>query len=254
MGQENSRLKYQEVDPEEKRPFDFGSQSYFGNQDSVIVGKIDKMTPEEVQEKIRQINAKRYLKNNPQSKPNRSQAPIQNPTKLKTFISILDIVLIKLDPYFVLSMKLKAEAKGRCLVLIKRRRHYINFIPGENITVNIPLPYANEPHIHVEIALNLQGIPEKEGFTFVNKHSFEIENLIIASQNIYFGKEFYPIAFNRNVPIIEETYDGKCLFCLSKQAESAIADCQHKVVCDHCLCDLQGHMGHCPKCDRPSIF
>ncbi|KAK8853922.1 hypothetical protein M9Y10_016468 [Tritrichomonas musculus] len=49
----------------------------------------------------------------------------------------------------------------------------------------------------------------------------------------------------RNIP---------CLVCLQKEADTAIADCGHLVVCDDCLCKRALRLHHCPICNKPTSF
>lgn len=49
----------------------------------------------------------------------------------------------------------------------------------------------------------------------------------------------------RNIP---------CLICLQKEADTAIAVCAHKVICDDCLCKRAVRLHHCPICNKPTSF
>lgn len=45
-----------------------------------------------------------------------------------------------------------------------------------------------------------------------------------------------------------------CLICLQKEADTAIAVCAHKVICDDCLCKRAVRLHHCPICNKPTSF
>ena len=212
------------------------------------------------------------------------------PTQLKSVISVQNPSIKLIGSVYLLTFSLKSEAPGRIVLSSNGMINSLNFEvnanngqqnnsidetpdllelyesntkPVNNNIISLPLPNLTNFFVEVNPDLDKAQTQIDKGFQFVIKHMFNFhidvnEELVINYTNQIIttaDNKVFDIPMNKPLPIDTNPLpEGKCMICLSRDADTAIAECGHKVVCDQCLCSKAVRLHHCPICSKPTSF
>ncbi|OHS99807.1 hypothetical protein TRFO_33685 [Tritrichomonas foetus] len=251
------------------------NHSYFGQTTD-----IDPVNESQLEATIHELRMERYLKNSTQrSQPNDNNYPNFNsndgqfdntpqqeaprPVQLKTVISFSNFAIRLVGHSYVFTFEMKSEAPGRLVLSSNGVINSLNFDICDKSVISLPLPFLADFTITANPNLEKARTKIDSGFQFVSSHilsfkasvfdDFQIEYTDMLLETV--DDQKFEIKVNSPVSIITETLpQSLCMICLKKDADTAIAECGHKVICDDCLCGKAVRIHHCPICNKLTSF
>lgn len=235
------------------------STTYFGGN-----GQIGDIDDDHINETLRDLNLERLYQRAPQLRVSEEkEVPVE---KLKTLISISNPnpSIKTFGNINVIVFGLLIQAPTRVILIANNFINSMTLNPSENrFLIGIPIPAETDFTIEMfpdfEHATTL--IPED--YTPVIKHvlffrwiplnhSFKVHYPV---QKLFVTDyKFYQMTPNYVLERTVEENNGLCMCCLTNQADTAVAQCDHKVFCSQCVSERQIRVHHCPFCNEKSTM
>jgi hypothetical protein len=178
----------------------------------------------------------------------------QKPVKLRSYLSVgsPDPGIAQVDGCLCVFFGLKAECPGRVLVIARNEISSLSFAVSERVAISMPLPEID--CFTVDITPNIENQPVQPGFDRVSKHVLFFDviprtppTVSFVTQKLFVGDRGYVVTVNKPCEI-QSKVDHPCLTCLTQQAELALTDCGHALICADCSSSRSVKLHHCPLC------
>ena len=256
MGNFSSKTHDKEIG--EKPKPKIRSNTYFGGN-----GQIGDIDEDHIEETIRDLQLERLYIHAPHLRPKDPSEEIPR-LKLKTMISISSpapfIKRVGNANLFVFGLKLQAPCT---IVMIADNFMNSMFVDVcERTLVSIPIPALSDFMVEIKPDLERSTSMIPSDFAAVKKHALvfkliklgESFNYLYLEQKLFVGEQAHRSPIAKQCEIQTENVTGKCLTCLTNDAEVAIAPCGENILCNRCLSERQVHLHHCPFCNSISSF
>ena len=219
--------------------------AYYGNGDDM-----GELSQRQLQDRIRELQLERLQRRLPQRAP--------EPPKLKSVISIADVVIRTVSGVTSLVFALKSQAPVTFVCTSNGLVTSLTYEAApEKVTIGVPLPAPGSDFI-------LEATPDwahassdaQPGYVRVTKHVLDFmfcqtddaPRYEWNEQKLVTDAQTWVVGVSRMLENEVAEHQGKCLICMVNDAVEGITACEHRLVCETCRAERKAKLCKCPVC------
>ena len=219
--------------------------AYYGNNDDM-----GDLSERQLQDRIRELQLERLQRRMPRREP--------EPKKLKSFISVINPVILTSSGVTSLVLGLKNQAPVTVACTSNGLVTSFEYPTSpDQTTFGIPLPAPGSDFL-LEITPDWRqsGVEVQPGYSVVRKHVFifvfcqteDSPRYEWREQHLVTSEQTWVVSVSRMLENRVETHQGKCLICMVGDAVEGSTQCEHRLICETCRGERKARLCKCPVC------